>query len=149
MNQAPVGSAPHRCSPGSPTVPVTIADVEENIAALDSLLARVGAIISGARTADAEPTTGQGADGRIAATVNPDGRLAGLSIDASILRSGTDAVAPGIVEAVNAARAAQPERPTSSTALAELRQLQAETLDQAQALNTSMVTSLERLKASW
>jgi hypothetical protein len=116
------------------------------VQAMDALLTRTCAALSGSGTRDGEPTTGTAADGRVATTVGTNGRVGSLTIDATMLRGSPDSIAAAIRDAVNEALDAQPDTAPAATLIEELKAIQEETLGHMQQLSGTLTTALTRME---
>ncbi len=119
---------------------------QDPVAAMDSLLDRLVAVLSG-NAAAGRPTSGTAEDDAIVVTVGPDGHVQDIDLDARLLRR-PDAIGPGIAAAANEAIRARPARDGTGAMTEDLRAIQEESLTLTRQLNASLLDSLERLKRS-
>ena len=116
------------------------------VQALDDLLLRTRAALSGATRTGGEPTTGASDDGLVSATVGPDGLVRSISMHPTILRRSPDDIADSVVDAVNQAVTAQPEAPATSGLIEELKAIQEELAVNVRRMGDEFTSAVKRLQ---
>lgn len=111
---------------------------------LTALIERARSAMAGNIQPDAEPVTGEAADGLVRATIGTDGRLQELTVDPKLLRRPLEEMCAEIVLAVNTAIDARPDRIDTAPLLNELRSVQEQSVVEMNKISTAFSEALNR-----
>jgi hypothetical protein len=114
---------------------------------MDDLLMRTSAVLSGSGRRTGEPTTGASDDGLISVIVGPDGDVASISVDPTMLRRPAAELADGIAAAVNQAVDARPADSSTSNLIEELKAIQEQSAEQMKRMSGELTAAVTRLGA--
>jgi hypothetical protein len=114
---------------------------------MDDLLIRTSAVLSGSGRRTSEPTTGTSDDGLISVIVGPDGDVASISVDPTMLRRPAAELADGIAAAVNQAVDARPADSSTSNLIEELKAIQEQSAEQMKRMSSELTAAVTRLGA--
>jgi hypothetical protein len=114
---------------------------------MDDLLMRTSAVLSGSGRSTGEPTTGASDDGLISVIVGPDGDVASISVDPTMLRRPAAELADGIAAAVNQAVDARPADSSTSNLIEELKAIQEQSAEQMKRMSGELTAAVTRLGA--
>lgn len=114
--------------------------------AIDDLLTRIRAALSGRIRTGREPTTGTSDDGLVSATVAPDGYVRAIAAHPTVLRGSANDLADSIMAAVNHAVDARPDEPATDTLVDELKALQEESEAQVRQMSGQFVAAVKQVE---
>jgi len=114
---------------------------------MDDLLMRTNAVLSGSGRPTGESTTGASDDGLISVTVGPDGNVASISVDPTMLRRPATELADGIAAAVNQAVDARPVDSSALNLIDELKAIQEQSAEQMKRMSGELTAAVTRLGA--
>jgi YbaB/EbfC DNA-binding family len=114
---------------------------------MDDLLMRTSAVLSGSGRRTSEATTGTSDDGLISVIVGPDGDVASISVDPTMLRRPAAELADGIAAAVNQAVDARPADSSTSNLIEELKAIQEQSAEQMKRMSGELTAAVTRLGA--
>jgi hypothetical protein len=109
---------------------------------LDELVERTRALIENAQGGEPGPFVGEAADGQVRCEVGPDGRVQSLTVDPVLARQPLADICREITTAVNAALDARPQAPATAPLLAELRQVQEDSVTEMRKITQAMTAAL-------
>src|SRR6266516_5442378 len=116
---------------------------------MDDLLMRTSAVLSGSGHRTGELTTGKYDDGLISVIVGPDGDVASISVDPTMLRRPAIELADAIAAAVNQAVDARPAESSTSSLIEELKAIQKQSAEQMKRMSGALTAAVTRLGAQW
>lgn len=114
---------------------------------MDDLLMRTSAVLSGSGRRTSDSTTGTSDDGLITVIVGPDGDVASISVDPTMLRRPAAELADGIAAAVNQAVDARPADSSTSNLIEELTAIQEQSAEQMKRMSGELTAAVTRLRA--
>jgi DNA-binding protein YbaB len=114
---------------------------------MDDLLMRTSAVLSGSGRRTGEATTGTSDDGLISVIVGPDGDVASISVDPTMLRRPATEFAGAIAAAVNQAVDARPADSSTSNLIEELKAIQEQSAEQMKRMSAELTAAVTRLGA--
>jgi DNA-binding protein YbaB len=114
---------------------------------MDDLLMRTSAVLSGSGRRTSDSTNGTSDDGLITVIVGPDGDVASISVDPTMLRRPAAELADGIAAAVNQAVDARPADSSTSNLIEELTSIQQQSAEQMKHMSGELTAAVTRLRA--
>jgi hypothetical protein len=116
-------------------------------ASLDELVERTRALLAGTNGAEPGPFVGEAADGMVRCEVGADGHVQSLTVDPKLARQPLADICRDITAAVNQALDARPQRPDTAPMLAELRQVQEDSVAEMRKITQAMTAALNSATA--
>jgi YbaB/EbfC DNA-binding family len=109
---------------------------------LDELVERTRALLAGTSGGEPGPFVGEAAEGMVRCEVGADGRVQTLRVDPKMARQPLEDICRDITTAVNAALDARPQAPSTAPLLAELRQVQEDSVTEMRKITQAMTAAL-------